>query len=480
MRNRRLLSLALLALVLGIATSADAATAVITVIQDANGAPNTWDARIKLWDDAGVGVAPTDTLGLTDFVFDANGIDGLSIDSSINVAPRGNFDPNNGNPVVAAGFVQGRLDGVLGIGMMALQPVNYADGNSDTANDPLLDQAVMLGAGTTGGTWAAPAGTILVPDANDILTFDADTRVASGTYTGASGSLRVDTVGLLAITVLENSDGNGNWNGPDNFIRPLASGIAVQSIVGGNGNGGGDGANVNADFEVQHGTVGLGVNTGIDADDGNAAQPFLNISIAGNEDTLLELGADQTIRGLTVNYAAAGLQGVDLSSPDTSGVARIVSIYPDADDDANRAAVEVDLLAAIANAKTNTGDGIFDSGVVDHPNAVAGGTAIGVTDQAVDANGNKYVKMRLTILGDNDLDGTVGLGDYGKFEVGYGITSGATWDEGDYDGDGTVGLGDYGKFEVAYGSTFTPEPGTMCLLALGASALIARRRRRRR
>jgi hypothetical protein len=90
--------------------------------------------------------------------------------------------------------------------------------------------------------------------------------------------------------------------------------------------------------------------------------------------------------------------------------------------------------------------------------------------------------------GDTDLDGDIDLTDLTNMGGGYGALSGATWGQGDSDGDGDVDLtdltnlgGNYGfsglfdhEYDTGYG---VPEPASMALLAMGALAVLRRRRK---
>ena len=134
MRINGLLSFVVVAMALGLATVASADVAIVSAIADPAG-PFTWEARIRLVGDGGIGTAPTG-MGFADFVFDAiTGTGGAVVTDSTNVSPQGEWTDPNGQ--VFAGFVDFRKDGETGVGVSGTQPSNYP-----TANDPRLDQAV--------------------------------------------------------------------------------------------------------------------------------------------------------------------------------------------------------------------------------------------------------------------------------------------------------------------------------------------------
>jgi len=95
-----------------------------------------------------------------------------------------------------------------------------------------------------------------------------------------------------------------------------------------------------------------------------------------------------------------------------------------------------------------------------------------------------------TVGGDIDRDGHVNTIDYGLWAIGYGgpvtdATAIRGWADGDIDGDGESNTIDYGLWAIGYETgpvppgapVAAPEPATMALLAMGALALVKRRRR---
>jgi hypothetical protein len=136
---------------------------------------------------------------------------------------------------------------------------------------------------------------------------------------------------------------------------------------------------------------------------------------------------------------------------------------------------ETDVLNLVVNA--------YNSGAWDQPgitsSALAAGEAVGVTDQGVTG-----VKAAYTLGGDANVDGYVDVSDLSIMGSNYGTSSGATWDMGDLNYDGAVDVSDLSIMGSNYGSdifpaagaTHAPEPGTLALLALGAVAMLRRRR----
>jgi len=103
----------------------------------------------------------------------------------------------------------------------------------------------------------------------------------------------------------------------------------------------------------------------------------------------------------------------------------------------------------------------------------------------------------LLLWGDTNRDGSVNLLDLGNMADHWGDTTSVGWAEGDLNGDGVVNLLDLGIMADAWGNSLTgggdgmgfdgamdslgfdpvPEPTTLCLVGLGALALVRRRRK---
>ena len=117
------------------------------------------------------------------------------------------------------------------------------------------------------------------------------------------------------------------------------------------------------------------------------------------------------------------------------------------------------------------------------------------------ANLNDYVnqiasitKLHPSIDGDANLDGIVDRADFAILNANY--KTGSTWTQGDFNLDGQVNFADFQALELNFGgdansvitqseinaisgATGVPEPGTVGVLALAATACLMRRRRNR-
>jgi len=101
--------------------------------------------------------------------------------------------------------------------------------------------------------------------------------------------------------------------------------------------------------------------------------------------------------------------------------------------------------------------------------------------QTVDATS---VLVRLTRLGDADLDGEVGFADFQRLERGFG-QSGQTWSSGDFNYDGQVDITDFKLLYANYGQTAdiaaaetvgVPEPSAITFICVTGMTLLRRQR----
>ena len=229
---------------------------------------------------------------------------------------------------------------------------------------------------------------------------------------------------------------------------------------------------------VNDGRVELNSNAGAP---GNAN---LTVSIGGQQ-PLVKLGASQDLANLLISFEDAGAQGVDLASTPTAF--HSLSIHGGDVDGA-----KASLSAAINNARTNPGDGIFDSGL--HANS-----GVGIAKLS-DAQG-PFVLIRPTRIGDLNLDGVVTISDF--IDLASHFNGSGTWQEGDLNGDGAVTISDFidlasnfntsyvggsipisaadmaalNAFAEANGVSLVPEPGALGGF-LAAAGVLGRRRRR--
>jgi hypothetical protein len=134
------------------------------------------------------------------------------------------------------------------------------------------------------------------------------------------------------------------------------------------------------------------------------------------------------------------------------------------------------ITSSLAAANPNThGIGIAEASDV---LGATGGTFMG---QEVDGS---TVLVRYTRLGDANLDGTTGIGDFSL--LGANFNTAGNWAQGDFNYDGNVDIGDFSLLASNFNQSAAdgvsarggavPEPAAMGLIALAATGLVRRRR----
>lgn len=217
------------------------------------------------------------------------------------------------------------------------------------------------------------------------------------------------------------------------------------------------------------GDVALDLDIGTPASAAAAAQAGSTLAITASR---LTLGGDQTLGGIDIATGAAGDQGIDLAG-------RSIRVYA-ADLVAAEESIHHDIRGARLSASGR--DGIYDS------TAISSALAVGVTDRAVDAHGDPYVLVRLTTMGDANVDGRVDIADLALLATAW--QTSALWDGGDLNYDGWVDINDLGLLATHWPggagsslahaalaslglprSSTVPEPALLGLVGAGVLAL---------
>ena len=357
----------------------------------------------------------------------------------------------------------------------------------DLVNGPRLTLAgdeswsgasVKTGSGTI--VFARPSGTVAVaPGAT--LEIAAGVLTVAGAldpFTASSTSANLGVINNAVLNISEGSKTIGALGGGG--TTNVASG-ATLTISGAQNHSAGATLNVS-------GRANLNTNAGSAASAAEPAAAKLAINVSGDGAKVV-LGADQDLKSLTITDGA-GLQSFDLNSPAGAGEAHAVRVYASDLD-----AAKTSLWSAVAHAKANPEDGIYDSGLAAHA-----GSAVAV-GKLTDAHGDPYILVRATRVGDLNMDGTVSIADF--IDLASNFNAEGDWQKGDLNGDGTVSIADFidlaSNFNTSYSGaswpmsaqesamlsqfassigTTVPEPGAVVGIMVFAHAMTRRRRRR--
>lgn len=319
---------------------------------------------------------------------------------------------------------------------------------------------------TTSGTitWSASGGTINLANNSILSTTGAMTWSTPGTININSGATMTAATGTMTFTgagtVNVLAGGTLNMTGPVIWNASSTLNVAGNATLSGAqtigasrtltriGGGtltisGAQTANAASIFAATAGQTNINSTFGVAATATTAANANLTLNVSGTG--VVDLAADQFLKGINVTFSDPELQSLDLNSPAAAGAFRSVRVYA-----TDLVAAQNSLYAAITNALANPGDGLFDSGMAAHP-----GSRLAVI-KSPDLHNDQHLLIRPAAIGDLNLDGSVSIADFISLASNFGA-SGVAWGEGDLNYDGSVTIADFIDLASAFGSSYTGE-----------------------
>lgn len=327
-----------------------------------------------------------------------------------------------------------------------------------------------------------------------------------GTYALQGGSLNVGGNSYVGF------DGNGTFNQTLGshathalVIAANAGSTGTYTLAGGNLTA--TGTTNNGTYTQTGGTASLGNVTGtgsIAVSSGTLAAKSIHqnsLSVSANAIVTLATNSGvSVVKTLTLTGGAGATAAIDLgnnalvvdysaTSPISDIRAAVISGYAAAGPHWTGAGIR----SFVAASDASLGLGVVEASNVLH---ISGAQTATFAGETVDATS---VLVRLTKLGDTNLDGRVTFTDFQRLESGFG-QPGATWRTGDFNYDGVVDRTDFALLYANYGTSLNgppvpasaaelqglnafaadvPEPSAMMtLLFAGAGAMMRRTRRR--
>ncbi len=331
--------------------------------------------------------------------------------------------------------------------------INHTLGNMNIGDTAVLN--IIAGPNVTAGTPSITLGNISFTSGFGAGTCTFNPTTASLTI----GAATTTTAGTKALVLDGTSTGNAVTgvisNGGVNLVSLTKSNTSTWTVSGAN--------TFSAGTTVSGGTLVVGNAAGL----GTGA---LTVHTASTVQLLAGLTSDVHLPSITLD----GSTGAWAGTVDLTNDALIVTPT----DVTTVAAVLGQLQDQVNYGKTNGTGGIIASALASN---------LGL---AVLPSGTTGVLVAPDILGDATGDGKVDLNDLNTILNHLG-TATSLWTNGNFDGAATIDLNDLNDVLNHLGTSITapsisaalepavaPEPASLGILALGAGALIARRRRR--